>query len=839
MITQPRQITLLGLWLLIAGVYLGAALWGFRAAFVAEQVTTVWFPTGVAQAALLLGGLRLWPGVWVGAFAANALAGGPLFMAAGIATGNTLEAAAAAWLLTRRIDFDPMFSRVNDAIAFLAVGAAFAPMLSATIGVLMLGAAGAEPWMRFGELWREWWLGDALGAVTVTPALLTVVRSRYRVMPREIAETAAWVVLSAVVAAVVSGRLPVLPFGDPSLVFLVFPFVIAAAVRLGQPATALTVLTASTIIVWALVPTEREPNGVLHMTLVRSQIFMSVLAGSGLLLAAAVAERRRADQNRAAAYAISGVLAQASGLDEAIPRILSTICATLRWQLGAFWLVDRGFDRLRCIEMCECTPRPTPEFSRLTRDTMFARGIGLPGRIWSTRSAAWIEDIAEDPNFPRITVARREGLRGAFGFPVLYQGEVIGVAEFFHQSVIARDAELLAMTSAIGSQIGQFIARTWVEIAVAEGERLTRAIVETAPDAIITMDHRGNVTEFNTAAERMFMIERSDAVGRQLASLIIPRRLRDAHVRGLETYLATGEGPFIDRRVETTAVRGDGVEFPCEVSITRVPTEPPLFTGFVRDVTERRQFERERQTLLEEAVAARREAETANRAKDVFLATLSHELRTPLNAITGWTRMLLDSAVDPSNTRKALEIVDRNAQLQLQLVTDILDVSRIVAGKLELDIVEVDLHAVVASALDTMRPAAVAKQVELRSELSTDTQFIAGDHKRLLQVLWNLLSNAIKFTPRGGSVNLTLAGEGIYVRLTVEDTGTGIAPEFLPHVFDRFRQADSSSTRAHGGLGLGLAIVRYLVELHRGTVRAESEGPGAGSRFIVELPRAM
>jgi PAS domain S-box-containing protein len=806
---------------------------GFRAAFLSEQVTTVWAPTGVAQAALLLGGLQLSPGVWLGAFAANVLAGGPLWTDAGIATGNTLEAMAAAWALKRFGRFDPMFSHVNDAIWFLAVAAVVTPMIAATIGTMMLHAAGIEPWFRFGELWREWWLGDALGALTVAPALLTAARARGTLGPRERNETALWVLLGAGVADVASTA-----FGDPSFVFLVFPFVIGAAVRLGQPAAALTVLTASTVIVWNLAIGLGSPGGaVVHAALVRSQVFLGVLAGSALLVAAAVTERRRIGDSRAAAYAIGGILSDSPGLDDAAPRILASICDALRWQIGAFWIVDGALNRLRCIAVHEC--RPTPAFAALTRETLFERGVGLPGRIWSSARAAWIENVMEDTNFPRIAVARKEGLHGAFGFPLLYRGDVVGVVEFFHPSAAAPEADQLETLSAIGSQIGQFVGRTRIETAAAEGKTRTRAIVETALDAIITMDHRGIVTEFNGAAERMFGYRREDAVGRELAALIIPPSLREGHSYGLARYLVTGEGPFIDRRVETMAVRSDGVEIPVEVSITRVPTEPPLFTGFVRDVTERRRFEMERQALLEEAVVARREAETANRAKDVFLATLSHELRTPLNAITGWTRMLLDNAVEPANTRKALEIVDRNAQVQLQLVTDILDVSRIITGKLDLDIGEVDLHAVIAAALDTVRPAADAKRVQLRSSLAPEARAVRGDGKRLVQVMWNLLSNAVKFTPEGGTVDVTLVEAGDGVRVTVADTGDGISPEFLPHVFDRFRQFDSSSTRLHGGLGLGLAIVRHLVELHRGTVRAESEGAGSGARFIVDLPRTV
>jgi signal transduction histidine kinase len=271
-------------------------------------------------------------------------------------------------------------------------------------------------------------------------------------------------------------------------------------------------------------------------------------------------------------------------------------------------------------------------------------------------------------------------------------------------------------------------------------------------------------------------------------------------------------------------------------TMTAVGEQIGAFVGRRRIETLRAIAEREREDLLLRELAARREAEAANRAKDEFLAMLSHELRTPLNAIVGWTRMLLDGAVEERNVRKALAVIDRNAQLQTQLVADILDVSRIVTGNLQLNCRPCDLGAVIAAALDAVRPAAAAKQIELQSTI-TAAPWYHGDPERLQQVVWNLLSNAVKFTPDGGTVTVALSRptSGI-TRLTVTDTGLGIELSFLPYVFDRFRQADGSIARQHGGLGLGLAIVRHIVELHGGTVSATSDGPGAGAMFTVELP---
>jgi PAS domain S-box-containing protein len=246
-------------------------------------------------------------------------------------------------------------------------------------------------------------------------------------------------------------------------------------------------------------------------------------------------------------------------------------------------------------------------------------------------------------------------------------------------------------------------------------------------------------------------------------------------------------------------------------------------------------IEQARQLLASEK-EARSQAEIANRTKDEFLATVSHELRTPLNAILGWTRMLRSGAVETKSLARVLETIERNARAQTQLVEDILDVSRIIAGKLRVDIRAMDLHAVVKSALEAVRPAAEARGVELVANFAPGSEEFSGDPDRLQQVIWNLLSNAIKFTQRGGKVEISVDRDLSQLRIIVRDTGLGISPAFLPHVFDRFRQADSSITRTQGGLGLGLAIVRHLVEVHGGTVEAQSEGEGKGAQFIVRMP---
>ena len=254
------------------------------------------------------------------------------------------------------------------------------------------------------------------------------------------------------------------------------------------------------------------------------------------------------------------------------------------------------------------------------------------------------------------------------------------------------------------------------------------------------------------------------------------------------------------------------------------------------DITSRKQMEREREEILAKMHQAYREAGTANRLKDEFLSTISHELRTPLTSIVGWTQMLLDGKVDASMTRHGLETIHRNAQSQAQLIENLLDVSRIITGKLKIEAQPIHLSAIIESAIEAVAPTATAKHISIKSFVEEETGQVYADPRRVRQILWNLLTNAIKFTPRNGEIEVRLRNVVSFAEISVKDTGVGIKPECLPHVFDRFRQADGTRTRKFGGLGLGLAIVRHLVEMHGGTVEVSSDGENKGSTFTFRLP---
>ncbi|HLL77154.1 MAG TPA: PAS domain S-box protein, partial [Pyrinomonadaceae bacterium] len=491
-------------------------------------------------------------------------------------------------------------------------------------------------------------------------------------------------------------------------------------------------------------------------------------------------------------------------------------------------------------------------------------------------------------------------------------------------------------------------ARKSAEEALRANEEQFRAVAETAPDAIITIDEESTILFANQSTRKIFGYHREELRGRPLTTLM-PEYLRRLHQAGVKRFVETGQRHISWEAVELPGLHKDGHEVPLEISFSEFFTKGKRhFTGVVRDITERKRSqealrESERQLrILADAVPQlvwmaepdghifwynqrwydytgtspeqmdgwgwqsvhdpemlprvverwrasletgepfemefplkgadgefrwfltrvnplrdshgrivrwfgtntdideqRRTAEElreANRLKDEFLATVSHELRTPLTAILGWAQLLRAGQFDEKSATSALETIERNARSQSQLIDDLLDVSRIITGKLRLDVRQVDPASFIESAVEALRPAAEAKNVRIQKVMDTGVVSVAGDPARLQQVVWNLLSNAIKFTPKGGRVQVRLERINSHIEIAISDTGAGIKREFLPHVFERFRQADQRTTRQHGGLGLGLAIVRHLVELHGGTVLAESPGEGQGATFVVNLP---
>jgi PAS domain S-box-containing protein len=362
---------------------------------------------------------------------------------------------------------------------------------------------------------------------------------------------------------------------------------------------------------------------------------------------------------------------------------------------------------------------------------------------------------------------------------------------------------------------------------------LLAAIVESAEDAIVSKNLDGIIESWNSGAQNLFEYSAEEAIGKSIRIIIpsdrideedlILKKLRfGERIDHFETVRVTKSGALIDVDLSVSPIRNTNSEI---IGASKI----------ARDIRSRKQLEQERLELLTLEQTARERAEAATIAKDEFIAQVSHEMRTPLNSILGWTRLLRELDYERSQTVRAMDTIDRSANVQLQLIEDLIDLSKILKGKMHLEMRPLHIQDLIDQALETVSPAAEAKLIAIKKQISTADGLIEADPDRLLQVLWNLLSNAVKFTPRGGRIELSLKHVDQHLELLVTDSGMGIDPEFLPYVFDRFAQAGQQRNK-FTGLGLGLAIVRQFVQLHGGTVTAKSDGHGKGATFTIVLP---
>jgi PAS domain S-box-containing protein len=409
---------------------------------------------------------------------------------------------------------------------------------------------------------------------------------------------------------------------------------------------------------------------------------------------------------------------------------------------------------------------------------------------------------------------------------------------------------ITAMRDAQGSLMGfakvtrDLTQRRAHEEELRRSEERFRLLVEgVAEYAIFMLDPNGHVATWNSGAQRINGYTAGEIVGRHF-SIFYPDQATDSGWPEHELQVAAEKGSFTDIGWR---LRKDGTTFWAHVTITALRDDAGKLLGYaklVRDLTDAKRIkaiedaDQQREELLDAERSARMAAQRATRLKDEFLATLSHELRTPLSAILGWTQVLLRAGASksPEEQKRAIEIIDRSARAQVQLIDDLLDLNRIMTGKLRLELRQVSFSDVVEAAVDSAKPAAEAKGVRLKSILGAGQDTVSADGARLQQVVWNLLTNAIKFTPKGGQVQVLLQRVNSHLELNVSDTGIGISAGYLPQVFDRFSQQDTSTTRNFGGLGLGLAICKQLVDLHGGVITAVSEGEGKGATFSVQLP---
>ncbi|MDX6406899.1 MAG: hypothetical protein QOH70_4354 [Blastocatellia bacterium] len=595
-----------------------------------------------------------------------------------------------------------------------------------------------------------------------------------------------------------------------------------------------------------------------------------------------ISERRRLERRLDAQLQVARILAASDSMAAAAPALLQAIAESVGWEMGQMWGVDRTADTLRYLAVWHLPSDAFSELEEASRSRTFNRGTGLPGRIWAAGTSEWIADIADDANLPRGPLAIRAGLRSAFGLPIMVDQEVSGVMEFFSSQNQVSDQSLLAIMDMIGQQIGNFVERKRAEderAVIYEREQRARLEIETAIDR---MKQVQSVTDVALAhlsldellAELLTRVRESMNVDTVAILLLEPegdelvawaaKGLEEEVERGVRIPVGTGfagrvaasKKPAIIDDIGTTDVLNPLFRVKGVRSLLGVPL---LVEGRVIGVMHTGKFSRYKFTeddtrllqlvadrvalaidnarLYEEERTARREAEAASRAKDEFLTTISHELRTPLTPIIGWIHMIRNGILPEKETVHGLSVIEKNSHALKRLINDLLDMSAILSGKMRMEELPVPLEQVVREAVETVRPLAVDRKIDIAVTFHDSADaFVIGDRARLSQVFWNLLHNAIKFSSPGGRVEVDAEAGEAETTVRIQDVGLGIPAEFLPFVFERFRQADGSKTRSYGGLGLGLALVKSFVEAHKGTVKADSEGPGHGSRFTVKLP---
>ena len=535
-------------------------------------------------------------------------------------------------------------------------------------------------------------------------------------------------------------------------------------------------------------------------------------------------------QRLAVRDSVTHLLEESPTLEVAARGALQTVCESLSWEWGALWVVGPRGDVLVCIETWHAAASRFPEFEAVCRQRTFARGVGLPGRVWADARPAWIPDIVRDPNFPRAPIAAGEGLHAAFGFPIVLNGEVLGAMEFFSREIAQPDADLLQMLGSIGSQIGQFLERRRAE---KDRERLAReksALLESTSEGIYGVDLAGRCTFINPAGAALLGYQPDDLLGKNMHETMHHSRPDGSPYPDEECpinrEIRAGTGARVDDEV---LWRRDGTPFPAEYSSSPIWVDGHIDGAVVTltDITLRKGVE-EVQKKAKEA------AEDANRAKSDFLARMSHEIRTPMNAVIGMADLLWETSLN-SEQREYVRIFRKAGSQLLDLINDILDLSKVESGHLALENIDFDLGEILDKTLEMMAIRAHEKGLELALRIAPDVPAaLVGDPARLRQVLINLIGNAIKFTEKGEVIvridrEPEDGGAGA-LRFAVFDTGIGIPEEARELIFAPYTQVDTSTTRKFGGTGLGLTISRRVVELMQGRMWAESS-IGVGSTF--------
>jgi PAS domain S-box-containing protein len=826
----------------LAAVYFGCGAFGLSLALVNKSASAVWPPSGVALAALLLGGTRLWPGVFAGAFLVNILTQGSIATSLAIATGNTVEAVIGAALVNRFANGLLAFDRTRNIFKFVLFAAMLSTLLSSTVGTISLCLGHLAAWRQFWPIWLTWWLADMVSNIIVAPLLvLWATKPLPRVNSRLLFEGAGLFLLILWVCWLVFLGKPSASGDTYPLEYLAIPPLLWAAFRFQERGA----MTASLILAGTAIWGTRHQlgpfvRGDANESMLLLQTFSGTVAMTGLVLASIVSERQRGEQRLLVQDAISRVLAEATSLKQATPKIFQALCEKARWDVGVIWDVNEAGTELSCAEFWNVPGQTFPHFESLTRELKFRPGIGLAGRVWSSRKPVWIRDVVDDNNFPRGMAAAADDLHGALCFPLKLGDEVVSIIECFSREFREPDDDFLQMLEGIGSQIGQFIERKRAQ----EAQARLAAIVESSGDAIISHTLAGVITSWNRGAERIFGYTADDAVGKPIW-MLIPA---DQEKTEQELLQRVRCGETINH-YQTQRLCKDGSRLDASLSLSPVRDGSGQIVGaskIARDVTEQKKIER---ALADAEASLRQHAEDLERrvqertaklqetiqSLDGFCYSIAHDLRAPLRALGGFSNELFKDYNDKLDDvgRDYLRRIRGSASRMDQLILDLLRFGRL--NTAELPAQTVKLEDIVRTALVPLEEEIKTRhaQVQVKEPLLS----VRANSVMVEQAVGNLIANALKFVPKNIEPRVdiwTQQCNGV-VRLSIKDNGIGIKPDHVKKLFQPFVRLVNGSD--YPGTGIGLAIVRKGVERMGGQVGLTSI-PKEGSCFWIELPSA-